>query len=138
VTVVYFDSSAFVKLTIEEDGSDLVAELWDRCDAAVSSRLAYPEVRAAISAAARDHRLDAADYRAAVQLWEQYWAAVRVIEFSESVSAHAGSLAGDHRLRGADAVHLSSALTVGADQVVAVWDARLASAAQRLGLSTVP
>jgi len=138
VTIVYFDSSAFVKLTIEEDGSDLVAELWDRCDAAVSSRLAYPEVRAAMSAAARDHRLDAADYRAAVRLWEQYWAAVRVIEFSESVSVHAGSLAGDHRLRGADAVHLSSALTVGADQVVAVWDARLASAAQRLGLSTVP
>ena len=138
MTIVYFDSSAFVKLTIEEDGSDLVAELWDRCDAAVSSRLAYPEVRAAMSEAARDHRLDAADHRAAVRLWEQYWAAVRVSEFSESVGVQAGSLAGDHRLRGADAVHLSSALTVGADQVVAVWDARLASAARRLGLSTVP
>jgi hypothetical protein len=47
VTIVYFDSSAFVKLLVEEDGSDLAATLWDGCDAAVSSRLAYPEVRAA-------------------------------------------------------------------------------------------
>ena len=138
MSIVYFDSSAFVKLIVEEDGSELAAELWDKCDAAVSSRLAFPEVRAAIAAATRDHRLDSAAHRVAVQLWEQHWAAVRVVEFSEAVSVHAGTLAGDHRLRGADAVHLASALTIGADQVVAVWDARLASAAQRLGLVTVP
>jgi len=45
---LYLDSSAFVKLVVEEDGSDLAAALWDGCDAAVSSRLAYPEVRAAL------------------------------------------------------------------------------------------
>jgi len=37
--IVYFDSSAFVKLVVEEDGSDLAATLWDGCDAAVSNRL---------------------------------------------------------------------------------------------------
>jgi hypothetical protein len=40
VAPIYFDSSALVKLVVEEDGSDLVAELWDNCDAALSSRLA--------------------------------------------------------------------------------------------------
>lgn len=138
MAIVYFDSSAFVKLIVDEDGSDLAAELWDRCDAAVSSRLAYPEVRAAIAAAARDHRLDPAAHRLANEFWEQYWAATRVVEFSEAVSVHAGTLADDHRLRGADAVHLASALTLGADQVVAVWDGRLATAVQRLGLAAVP
>ncbi|HEX7463112.1 MAG TPA: hypothetical protein VF317_13165 [Dermatophilaceae bacterium] len=54
VTIGYFDSSAFVKLVVEEEGSDLAAALWDGRDAAVSSRLAYPEVRAALAAAARD------------------------------------------------------------------------------------
>jgi predicted nucleic acid-binding protein len=54
VPLVYFDASAFVKLLAEETGSDLAAELWDGCDAAVSSRLAYPEVRAALAAAARN------------------------------------------------------------------------------------
>ena len=45
MAVVYFDASAFVKLLVDEDGTDLAVDLWDGCDAAVSSRLAYPEVR---------------------------------------------------------------------------------------------
>lgn len=53
MAIVYFDSSAFLKLLIEQDGSDLAAALWDGCDVAVSSRLAYPEVRAALAAAGR-------------------------------------------------------------------------------------
>ncbi len=138
MATVYFDSSAFVKLLVEEEGSDLAAELWDRCDSPVSSRLAYPEVRAAIAAAARDHRLDAVAERATVRNWEQFWAAVRLVEFTEAVSVHAGMLAGQHRLRGADAVHLASALVFGATGVVAVWDARLASAVRDLGLVAVP
>ena len=31
MTLVYFDSSALVKLVVDEDGSDLAAELWDGC-----------------------------------------------------------------------------------------------------------
>ena len=57
MAVVYFDSSAFVKLVVEQDGTDLAAALWDVCDAAVSSRLAYPEVRAALATAARVGRV---------------------------------------------------------------------------------
>jgi predicted nucleic acid-binding protein len=57
MTLVYFDSSALVKLVVDEDGSDLAAELWDGCDAALASRLAYPEVRAALAAACRNHDL---------------------------------------------------------------------------------
>ena len=58
MTLVYFDSSALVKLVVDEDGSDLAAELWDGCDAALASRLAYPEVRAALAAACRNHDLN--------------------------------------------------------------------------------
>lgn len=42
MAIVYFDSSAFVKLLVEEDGTDVAAALWDGCDAAFSSRIAYP------------------------------------------------------------------------------------------------
>lgn len=96
MTIVYFDSSALVKLLVEEQGSDQAAELWDRCDAPVASRLAYPEVRASIAAARRDHRLDDGDEQRAVELWEQFWDAVRVVEFTGPVGAHAGALAGAH------------------------------------------
>jgi predicted nucleic acid-binding protein len=139
VAIVYFDSSAFVKLLVEEDGSDLAAALWDGCDAAVSSRLAYPEVRAALAAVGRADRLDRADRRRAEAAWEDYWAATRPVELTEPVTAHAGRLAGEHALGGADAVHLASLLAVGgAETVFAVWDQRLRAAAHTAALRLAP
>ena len=136
---MYFDSSAFVKLVVEEDGSDLAATLWDACDAAVSSRLAYPEVRAALAAAGRAHRLDPADQARAEAAWEDYWAATRAVELTERVTAHAGELASQHALRGADAVHLASVLAVGAaDALFAGWDQRLRAGAQSAGVQLAP
>jgi hypothetical protein len=41
VALVYFDSSAPVKLVLDEVGSDIVAALWNACYVALSSRLAY-------------------------------------------------------------------------------------------------
>jgi predicted nucleic acid-binding protein len=126
VALVYFDSSAFVKLVVEEAGSDLAADMWDGCDAALSSRLAYPEVRAALAAAARNHDLDEADLSSAEQAWEDYWAAVRPVELTAAVERHAGELARLHALRGADAAHLASAMAVeDPELVLAVWDQRL-------------
>ncbi len=139
MSLVYFDASAFVKLLVEETGSDLAAVLWDGCDAAVSSRLSYAEVRAALAAAGRDHRLDRADQARAEADWEQYWASIRVVELTRSVSARAGDLAGEHALRGADAVHLASLLAVGAaETVLAAWDVRLRDGAGAVGVQTVP
>ena len=138
MTIVYFDSSAFVKLVVEEDGSDLAATLWDGCDAAVSSRLAYPEVRGALAAASRAHRLDPAAQARAEAAWEDYWSATRAVELTELVTAHAGELASQHALRGADAVHLASLLAVGANTLFAVWDQRLRAGAQSAGVQLAP
>lgn len=137
--IVYFDSSAFVKLIVEEDGSDLAATLWDGCDAAVSSRLAYPEVCAALAAAGRASRLRPADQSRAEVAWEKYWAATRIVEISEPVATHAGHLAGQYQLRGADAVHLASLLAVGvAETLFAVWDQRLRAGAHAVGVQLAP
>jgi predicted nucleic acid-binding protein len=137
--LVYFDSSAFAKLLVEEAGSELAAELWDGSDAAVASRLAYPEVRAALAAAARHHDLDSHDLAAAEQAWDGYWAATRPVELTSAVEQDAGQLARSHALRGADAVHLASALAIGdPDLVVAVWDRRLNAGAQAVGLRVAP
>jgi hypothetical protein len=139
VALVYFDSSAFVKLLIDESGSDLAAELWDGCDAAVASRLAYPEVRAALAAAARNHDLTEQDVADAEKSWETYWAAIRPVELSAGVERHAGDLARRHALRGADAVHLASALAIGdPDLVLAAWDRRLHEGARAAGVRVAP
>lgn len=139
MAIVYFDSSAFVKLVVEEDGSDLAATLWDGCDVAVSSRLAYPEVCAALAAAGRVHRLTPADQHQAEETWEDYWDATRAVELTAQVAADAGRLAGQHALRGADAVHLASLLAVGvAETLFAVWDQRLRVGAHAVGVQLAP
>jgi uncharacterized protein len=139
VTLLYFDASALVKLLVEEAGSDLAAELWDGADAVLSSRLAYPEVRAALAAAGRNHDLRPADVAGAERAWEGFWRAVRPVELTAAVERAAGDLCSRHALRGADAVHLASALAVaGPDLVVAVWDRRLHAGARAEGLATAP
>ena len=139
MAIVYFDSSAFVKLVVEEDGSELAAQLWDGCDAAVSSRLAHPEVCAALAAARRDQRLTATELRRAGARWEEFWSATRPVELTEAVTAAAGRLAAEHALRGADAVHLASLLTVGREPTIfAVWDERLRAGARAAGVMVVP
>ena len=139
MAVVYFDSSAFVKLLVDEEGSDIAATLWDGCDAAVSSRLTYPEVRAALAAARRDNRVSRADLDRAEATWEGLWAATRAIELTEAISDQAGLLAGELALGGADAIHLASALAMrDSDLVIAAWDRRLRDGTQAAGLHVVP
>ena len=64
---------------------------------------------------------------------------MRPVELTPRVERHAGELAGRRALRGADAVHLASALAVGsADLVVAVWDRRLHAGAVAEGVAVAP
>lgn len=138
MSLVYFDSSAFVKLVVEEAGSDIASALWDGCDAALSSRLAYPEVCAALAATHRNHEFGDDAFESALREWETLWAATRPVELTPGVERRAGELARSRSLRGADAVHLASALSVASsDIVVAVWDRRLHEGvvAESLGVS---
>jgi predicted nucleic acid-binding protein len=75
----------------------------------------------------------------------QAWSALRLIpnllwpELSADVERVAGSLAATHHVRGADAVHLASALALGStDLTVAVWDKRLHAGAGAVGLAVAP
>ena len=139
MAIVYFDSSALVKIVVDEAGSDIAAALWNGCDAALSSRLAYPEVCAALAAAGRNHDLSESDASAAAVEWATFWASMRPVELSADVEQKAGQLASRHHLRGADAVHLASALALGSTNLtVAVWDKRLHAGAVAAGLAVAP
>jgi len=139
VPLVYFDSSALVKLVVDESGSDLAVAIWNGCDVALSSRLAYPEVCAALAAAGRNHDLTKSQAHACVAEWETFWASMRPVELSADVEQSAGELAAAHGLRCADAVHLASALALDAtDLTVAVWDRRLHAGVVAAGLAVAP
>lgn len=139
MAIVYFDSSALVKLVLDEPGSDVAAQLWNGCDAALSSRLAYPEVCAALAAARRNHDLSESEALEAAAEWKVFWESMRPVELSAGVERASGQLATLHHLRGGDAVHLASALALDlADLTVAVWDRRLHACAAASGLAVAP
>ncbi|ABL05646.1 type II toxin-antitoxin system VapC family toxin [Mycobacterium ulcerans] len=137
--LVYFDASAFVKLLTTETGGSLASVPWDGCDAALSARLAYPEVRAALAAAARNHDLTESELAEAERDWEDFWTATRPVEHTTTVEHHADHLARAHALRGAQAVHMASALAVGAPGlIIAAWDRRLHTGAQAARCRVAP
>jgi predicted nucleic acid-binding protein len=139
VTVAYFDSSALVKLVVDEPGSDDAALLWDGADAVITSRVAHAEVRAALAAAHRSGRLEEADHGAAKASWETFHQSLRLVAVTPQLEADAGDLAERHALSGFDAIHLASALTLtGLPIIIATWDRRLLRAARSAGLGSLP
>jgi predicted nucleic acid-binding protein len=137
--IAYFDTSALVKLVLDESGSDIVLTAWDGADLRVTSRFAFPELRAALAEAERDGRLSPADHRAVKRSLPRRASQIDVIELSPAVADAAGDLAERFALTGADAVHLASGLAVSEDEAIFLtWDRRLASGAAAAGLAVLP
>jgi len=113
--------------------------MWNEADLVVASRLALPEVSAALASAHRSSRLDDVGLQAARREWRRFWASTDVIELTDAVAVDAARLAGRLVLGGADAVHLACTLTLRSSAPVLVtWDRRLAAAATSAGIAVTP
>lgn len=136
---MYVDTSALIKLVFDEPGSELAAELWDRAESVVSSQLIYPEARAAAAAAHRGRRITPATLRRAVDRIGELYTELDVIGLDPELAHAAGDLAEVHGLRGYDAVHLATALSIDAGSMLfTTWDCDLAHAAAAAGCSVSP
>jgi predicted nucleic acid-binding protein len=134
--IVYFDTSAFVPIIVEENTSVAASRLWIDADRVISSRLLYAETRAALAMANRLGRLDNKQLRDAVHQVEDLINDVDKVEVTDGLVRRAGALTQTLHLRGYDAVHLASAELVRQDDlVVATNDRALRAASQDLGLS---
>jgi predicted nucleic acid-binding protein len=132
----YFDTSALVKLLVDEAGSETVRSIRDGIGPLASSVLVYPESAAALAAARRSGRLGHEAHRHARLGLERLWATLIPVECSIGVIRDAAQLAELEALRGCDAVHLASALSIGDEELLFVcFDADLAEAARRNGLA---
>jgi predicted nucleic acid-binding protein len=139
---LYLDTSSLIKFHIEEDGSDSVRVLMGSGQTLAMSRIGYPEARGGLARAHRAGRLAAVAYAGAVRTFERQWADVTVVELSEAISRQAGNLAALYFLRGFDAIHLASAVTLqresGERVTFSAWDGRLLGAAEAEGLAVAP
>ena len=137
--IAYLDTSAFVKLMLDEEGSTVADELWSSADVVVTSQLTYAEARAAVASAVRQGRLTRSRSANVVDELDAAWQEVAAADVDGVISQLAGSLAERHALRGADAVHLATGLRSRSDDMVFVtWDRRLARGAQAAGFVVVP
>jgi predicted nucleic acid-binding protein len=132
--ILYLDTSALVKLYVEEPGSDAVASEVEGASAVVTARIAYAEARAAFARHRREGGFTAAELRRVVHQLDHEWSSFGIVDGAEPVVRRAGALAERYALRGLDALHLASALELrraGGEIAFLSFDSRLASAARR-------
>ncbi|MBI5576388.1 MAG: type II toxin-antitoxin system VapC family toxin [Deltaproteobacteria bacterium] len=133
--MIYLDSSALVKRYIAEEGSGAVDRLLADHPYAATSRLAYPEILSAL------HRKQlAGDFPARVlgdlvKAFESDWNRLFVLEFPEELLPIVKQTIRKHAVRGADSIHLASAMWLRSelkeDVIFACADAKLLAAARK-------
>lgn len=110
---LYLDTSALVKLFVEEDGSTQVRTLaGGRAGAAVLlvSRLGYTEASVSLARMVHLGRFPAADLPRHLGVLEGYWdESIQEVDLTEDVLRDARQLAQRFPLRTYDAIHLASA-----------------------------
>lgn len=137
--IIYADSSSLIKPYVAEAESEAVRQLFAPPNAVASALVAYTEVRAALARANRAGRFSAGEYAVAKRTFDAGWQSVLRQEVGDSLVRLAGDLAEQHGLRGFDAIHLASAVTLqrvlGEPVFFSAFDDRLVNASVATGLS---
>lgn len=110
--MIYLDTSALVKKYVREEGTSLVRRLMEEADHTFTSKIAYAEALAAFARRYREGDLSRDRYRKVVRSFERDWQGFAQVEVSDEILWGTRDVIRRHPLRGADAIHLSSALWV--------------------------
>jgi len=108
--MIYADSSALVKRYVKEAGSARLAEKLSSADVVATSKLAFPELLSAFTRKRRSRELSEKSFRATVRRFEEDWKDFLVVDFHDDLLPLIKTLVVKYALKGADSVHLSSAL----------------------------
>lgn len=140
--MLYLDTSALVKLYVAEPLSQELSAAVDEAEAVATSLLAYAEAMAAFARARREARLSLHGYRHIVDAFEEDWPRYIAVEVTDRLVKNAGHLAVSRALRGYDALHLASALSlherVSSLMMFMAFDRELSIAAKREALRIHP
>jgi len=142
MSIIYLDTSALLKLYIQEAHSDEVSELVGVANGTGTSLLTYTEMAAAMSRAVRMRLLSDDAARVAWEKFVENWPEFVRLKLSAPLTERAASLAWGFGLRGYDAIHLASALTwqdaLEEPVLLATFDRLLASAGKKAGVVIWP
>ena len=128
-----FDSSAFAKRYVEEEGSREVDETCQETSALALSVVCVPEIISALNRRVREKRLSTPEYIAAKSRLSEDVADAVIVDLTPAVIARTIFLLETNALRALDALHVACALEWGADLFVSC-DERQLKAVKRAGL----
>lgn len=143
ITLAYLDTSAFLKLFLDEGNSAQVAAAAQKPEELWALRLVLTEARITLERARRDGRLTPAEFTAISESVNDFWdTEIQVLELNEAIYLAAERMAARQPgLRTLDALHVGAARLLQKDlpQVrveLLACDERLLLAATAAGLAT--
>jgi predicted nucleic acid-binding protein len=144
VTVYYLDASAWVKRYLQEDGTIWVQDVFAQQQTLACASLGYIEVNATLARKHKAGDITADQFAEKIRELDEDWRGIIEVRLVAEVVADAKDLATRIALRGADAIHLASAITLrrrlsnGADDVAFVAaDEELKAAAHAAGFTVL-
>lgn len=137
--ILFCDTSALVKLYVEEEGSDAVGRQAAASDAVAVCRIAWVETLSAFARRAREQPGDASAIAQARQRFAADWPQYLALDVTQALVELAGEFADAFALRAYDAVQLAAVQTVNTavpgEVRLACFDSRLVTAARVLGIA---
>jgi predicted nucleic acid-binding protein len=138
--ILYLDTSALVKLYVDEAHSAFIRQVASEAVGRVSHEIAYVECCAALARKRQDGSLAAADHARCRHQFDDDWERFSVIAVTTELIRQAAALSEELVLRAYDSIHLAAAEAaagVAAGRTgfaFSAFDARLTRAAQARGL----
>lgn len=133
---VFFDSSAFVKRYLREEGTDAVLAWCDQATELCLSGIALVEIVSAFCRLQRENRITEIQYRQLKSLLLADIGDAAICDLTPEVIRHSLICLEGNVLRGMDALHIGSALALKAELFVTA-DVRQYGAAVQAGLRVV-
>lgn len=131
---IFFDSSAFAKRYIEEDGSNQVDDLCQRADTLELSIICIPEVFSALNRRRREGVISGSDYSLIKNQFSTDIGDAILLDLTHAVITRTIALLETYPLRAMDAIHVACALELQTHLFVSA-DQRQLTAAQTEGLA---
>ena len=129
----FFDSSAFAKRYIEEEGSDEIDEICRMTDELALCIICVPEIVSALNRRVRERAVNRSDYTTVKSRLLDDVRDAQIINLTDDVVAYATLVLEQNPIRAMDALHIAAAKACQADLFVSA-DKDQARAAHRMGL----
>ena len=139
--ILFCDTSALVKLYIQEASSDEVCAQAEAAQGVAVVRIAWAEAMSALARRVRENPSDTDAIETVRTQFRTDWGAFLIVEVTQDLVEQAGEFADTFALRGYDSVQLAAAQqlhqAIDGDLCFACFDTRLRKAAKILGMQTL-